>query len=310
MQRWTRLNAPALNIINILSNTIAQLDFRYPGGLPQFRRGSQIIVVSDYATAKAARSSIYSFLITDAYSLSQWKNSRPRLAMGSRRFEYKKMNDRIKLRKFPSFLDHCNQLNGVVVNFVVDASIRSIISPVAGEFSHFKKITQLDHLEDHVAERLARISIFLGLLAGGFSHPGSDVLWVSDDDEILANDDHIVRSRAALMNILSVVVPHDMGQLNYSVQSKFRLITEIQDMGSICDLCCGFLNANLSAGIALLAPVPKMKDRLMASFVSSSGNGLRKLHLGMRRSAQGKIDGYRLVLRPPWDIGVTQPRGF
>ena len=160
---------------------------------------------------------------------------RQRFLRDGRRMSYKNLGDRRRRAALVPFLQLSGETPGVVVVVLIAKTIRSMFQPADGP--------EVDELlpmwKPNVIEKAMRVMHFVGLLLAGFSRQAQDVLWVTDEDAIVAND---ARHRAfveAFARISSHYLTHSLRRLRTASTRSDPGNRSLEDFVALPDLVAG-----------------------------------------------------------------------
>lgn len=290
---WQHLGRPEFTIPNSWSKTIAELERKSPGILPNVRNGSVLIIASDYSGQhKGSPYEVMSFLIADLENSECWDTKRQylrkKLLPNNRRMSFKGLNDKFKRDALASFLDASNDINGIVVTLAIDRQLPSLFTtdqkidmtaPECKEFTCFSTST---------FERLLRIVDFVSLFLAGLSAPMQDVLWFSDEDEIVSNEERVRIATQIFGRIASHYLPHMLQHMRFGSTKCDDGSLRIEDFTSLPDLAAGAYAEYLTLhrttgtqlGLNILVPPPinlSIKTRYILSWLANTTCPLKKL---------------------------------
>lgn len=141
-------------------------------------------------------------------------------------------------------------------------------------------------------EKLLRIVHFLSLFVAGLSRSGQDVLWITDEDDIVANIDRHQDLTTIFGQICSHYLKHNLRYLRVATTASDTGKRDVEDLVSIADLAadalCEVLNTYLRRGVAptpeLILPAPsQLDDKTLAlmNWFSDCTQGLKRLVLSV-----------------------------
>lgn len=222
MKNWNTGSFIEDGFPNIISTLISDLEDRGKFHFPNLRASPKIYLFSDYSESKNFYS--YSFLIIDEESFeffgSIQRDFWERFSLGKNRIiEYKKLNDRIRLKALPSFLNLCNDLNGTVLTFIISKRIKTVYHD---EIPHKLKEQMSSWRAKKVIEKVLRFRELILLILSGLTASGQNILWITDNDDFVANQ---IQQEVA-NNIVSDILNKHLG---FSINS-FDLITLNKDI--------------------------------------------------------------------------------
>ena len=295
--------------MNSVNTLIRALDMRDPDALPNLRAGSTILIGSDYSGQHS--NSVYealAFILADSARCHGWMKERSQLRAqmlrDGRRFSYKTLQEKQRSAVLLPFLDAANLIPGLLVVVLTRKSIESLFKKTGRIERSDPEIQLLAHWAPHVVEKLLRICHFLSLFIAGLSREGQDVLWITDEDDIVANR----MKHEELTNVFGRISNH---YLLHTLRN-FRLATtasdtgkrDVEDFVSIADLAAGAVCESLNAYIRndtipipdVVLPIPRKIDKKaidVLNWFSDQSPALKRLVIGFEPSE----DGIRLRVR-------------
>lgn len=244
---WKPLNRSEFGIIDSISNLVHSLETQYPNMLTSVRRGPKLFFTSDYSGQhKSSRFETYSFLIADAIFLWLWEEMRikfrEKYLTDGRRISYKSLNDRKRKKVLVPFLSAANSIPGLCITFCVDKDIPSLFEkhgildltqPEYQEYRHWKPI---------VFEKLLRIAHFSSLILACMSAPNQDILWITDEDEIVPNELRLREVCKIFSHHMNHYLSHYMGQTRFGTTKSDDGSRSIEDLTAIPDIVAGAIS--------------------------------------------------------------------
>ena len=115
-----------------------------------------------------------------------------------------------------------------------------------------------------------RVVSLLGLLIAGFSAPGQDVLWATDEDAIAANAYRVRLLVDALALVSSNLLDHDLRHLRVATAKQDKGDLSLEDLLAIPDIAAGGLSDALSSMFVHGAP-PSGLEFPRSNAVSAKG---------------------------------------
>jgi hypothetical protein len=239
--RWKSLPVTAVGPMALISDALLRMELFEPGWIPYLGAAKELWIVADCAGSRAEPFEVLSFLITAEDLLGPWlvaRNIVRKQYLGDgRRISYKKLgSDKIKRRALGPFLDASALIPGVLITIAIDTKLPSMFG--VGK-TGVSKAAHEHGVKPEVFERLMRTLHFLSLLVGGFSYPGQDVLWLNDEDAILANDE--IGERVALLwnDVLRMYLSHSLRQPRFGTTAADPGDRHIEDLAALPDIAAG-----------------------------------------------------------------------
>lgn len=290
---WWHVDDPELGLMNVVSRSIADFEGKYHGGLPDMRDTAKLLVASDYGGShREAPYETMSLLITDAPSVDEWQTRRHHLRAtylpDGRRLSYKGLNDAKKRTAVLPFLRAANGLRGLVLAVLFDKRLESLFQTEGKLRSDDPELVEFAAWKPSTVERMLRYIHFVSLVLRGLSAPDQDVLWISDQDEVVANEMRLRQVVMAFGNVLSHYVPHNLGHIRLGTTASDTGARDVEDLVSIPDLVAGastdvipglVSRGGLSAGRIMIPAYPgiKTKARDLMDWFSDNSHPLRRV---------------------------------
>jgi hypothetical protein len=280
--------------------------------LPSFL-GPTIYIVTDFSGYHpASKYEVISLLIVDLTNSLQWEYSRRRirekLLVNGRRISFKGLHDKRQLNILEPFLIAADNIEGICVNIAfaknrtihyINKEIMSSISqnsPFIGKWSYktLNRMFKIVHL----------VSIFIA----GFCKPHQNICWISDQDDIFANQDRAQDVTRLLSAFTTMFVKFELGKLAVGLTSLDEEDRWVEDLASIPDLAAGALSEYITATrnicgarifCGLELPSPKgitSKTELIISWIMDNSRMLKKLVILFEDAGGGRFGITRLEI--------------
>ncbi len=149
-----------------------------------------MIVASDYSGQhKEASHEAYSFLVTTDHALSDWLPSlqafRQRWLPDGRRISFKKLNERVRWRALPPFLDTAGKLRGNLITILINRQVGSFMAGGPTAARHAFPDCFPENASLGTVEKMLRLATFVALILSGLRGQDQVSNWISDHDEAL-----------------------------------------------------------------------------------------------------------------------------
>lgn len=248
--KWNLTNDPKHGFLNFFTDSIIKGLEENPNFLPDIKRGSTIFIGSDYGGEHGSSTHhSMAFLFADIEQCGPWltihKEIRNRYLPDGRRVSYKSLGDNLKRQFLIPFLNSANNIPGVIFIILIDKGITGLFDNIDNirNIPFFKKYS---HWKPGVLKKALSANVFVSLFLGGLSRANQDVMWITDEDDIVANEDRLLE----FIDIYKYISGHF---LNHNLR-HFRLGTtrldsgnrQVEDLVSIPDLTCGVLTELIS----------------------------------------------------------------
>lgn len=270
VRRWHHLDDPDFGFMNTFSESVRDAEAKYPGLLPDLRQGSTLFIASDYSGQHdQAWFESFCFLLADLKRCGDWeelrRNLRRRFLPDGRRMSYKNLGDKKRRKALIPFLNAANAIPGIVTTILVDKRIESLFRKDGRLDMNDPQLQEYAHWKGRVFEKLLRIVHFVSLFVAGLSRPHQNILWITDEDEIVPNEERLREAVNIFGNIISHYLKHDMGHLQWGTTKSDIGTQQLEDLVSVADLVAGSLSHVLTSyeeegalpTSALMVPPPK-----------------------------------------------------
>lgn len=154
---------------------------------------------------------------------------------------YKSMNDRGRRDALPDFLRAADQLPGLVCTIIVDKSYKWMSSSP----TVLKAVTDRVQLQGSwgapAFEMMARVVLLWSVILGRVSQKDQSVAWVTDEDDIVANEGRLADFLTFASRFSGMFVSGQMNRLDVNTTAVDQGDCQFEDVVSIPDLCAGAL---------------------------------------------------------------------
>lgn len=266
---WKPQNNPE-GAMHSLSNILCKIEARSRHALPNLHTGHTMLVVSDYSGQHAtANFETLSFLIADLEKCGDWeqhrKRCRKRHLPDGRRMAFKSLKDGVKERALDEFLDAADRIVGVSITVLVRKDVKTLFGD--GERIDWQKpeLAPYKHWPKGTFEKMLRVVHFVSFFVAGFSKLGQNILWITDEDEIAANESRLRELTNIFGNVSSHYLNHNVGHIRCGTTKSDNGSRQLEDLASIPDLVAGALTEmvgeqrkqGLLVGAGIAAPIPQ-----------------------------------------------------
>jgi hypothetical protein len=206
---------------------------------------SHLMFGSDYGgDHKASRFHAYCFLVADE-TPTRWtverRKVRQRYLSDGRRMSFKRLDDPHRQQALVPFLQAADALTGHLLGVLVDKRMKPLstgkitlnqwsISPgLSGKWN------------PGAFENMARKAHFFALRVAQWSRPGSDITWITDQDEFVANEARLDDAQQFAARLMSVYTNHPLGVFAMNSTAIDSDDRGFEDFVAIPDLVAGML---------------------------------------------------------------------
>lgn len=248
---WRPSNNPGYGVTDQINAMIGDGMKSGKLNIPDLRGSKRIMLLSDYRDADSnCDFDIIALAFVDAHSLPEWERGRRAWRNSwlpdGRRLAYKSLaGDDLKLKSLPGFLSLADHLHGLLVVVAVHKQITALTSENGPLFPVRDQHGMMSRWKKHTLEKATRILHFVNFFLAGVTHPDQEVFWITDVDEVVANDERRVEFCRFADVFSDAYLPHKI---------RIRIATTAQDDGtrlaedsvSLSDLAAGALGEVLT----------------------------------------------------------------
>ena len=307
---WNPVKTHPLGYWTGLSESIEQREKENPGLLPNLRTGSEIVIASDYAGENLTYQAI-SFILLNLPGNEEWDTRHAAFRKAhlpdGREIKYSNLNNSNHTSKaLLPFLEAADYINGMLITFLMNRSIGNVIAENQRVETQ-KILPEFAGWKDYAYEKLYTVASLLGVLVAGLSAPNQNIWWLTDQDEIVANDQRILTTTKILGAISSPYLPHKLGALRCGTKAFDQGTGHVKDLVALADLACGALanmwHWNVKDGalptggqfVESSTQIP-LKARVIVGWFAGGGKPLKKLVCVFDPSP----DGFKTKLNYYW----------
>jgi hypothetical protein len=186
-----------------------------------------------------------SFLVTTPSSIGNWlprqQYIRSTYLCDGRRLSYKGLNDQKKRGALFPFLSAANELHGVVFSVLIDKRLDGLLHTEEQSCLDAPELANFSEWKPQAIERMLRSIHVVSLLLRGLSAPSQSVLWISDQDDIVANEARHRQVVKVFGIALNHYLPHSLGHIRLGTTASDTGTRDLEDLVAIPDLVAGAL---------------------------------------------------------------------
>jgi hypothetical protein len=232
--------------MNVLSRSISSIETKRPNSIPSLRNSGTMLIASDYSGFhREAAYEVLSFIFTNLELIGPWDAARSkvrgRFLKDGRRMAYKALNDQNRRRALDDFLAAFNVLPGLLVSVAIDHQIPSMFTEQRHRLLGPGQSSLFSNWTPTTVERALRVANLASLFIRGLSMSGQDVLWVTDEDDIVANEGRLRGFVDSFAIVSSHYLPHSLRHLRIATTRSDTGRRDLEDLTAICDLSAGSL---------------------------------------------------------------------
>ncbi len=301
MKFWNHIDTKEKGLVNELSDYINGLESSQKIFLPDLRDADNLYIFSDYSGNKDQQLISYSILILDENSVNSFTSTQKYFwedyALGSKIIEYKKLNDGARRRALVPFLNLCNNFNGLILTILFHKNTKSIYTDEMPEnlqeqIAVWKK--------NYVKQKFLRLRDFILLILNGLGRENQNVLWITDNDEFVANNLQLETANTILRETLYKHLDYMIGEFELktldvdSSDNCFEKLCSLSDLtaGGLVDFVGNYHNANIfpKEGEVAEPILQKLKVNAITNWLSKTEeeNSLKKITI---KITETKNDG-------------------
>lgn len=212
---------------------------------PKPRESSTLVIASDYGGEhRSATHLMYCYLLVRGgmqHWLSSIEAAREHL-VNARRMAYKRLDDRARQNALVPFLSAAAGLDGHLVAIAVDKKKKWLSTGPGFADPMLRELNLKAHWNTRALESMLRKVHFMSILLSLWSKPYSNLIWITDQDEFVANDLRHDDALTAAARFSSFYIDHPMGVFRLNTTGQDRDARDFEDLCAIPDLAAGMLS--------------------------------------------------------------------
>jgi hypothetical protein len=211
--------------------------------------GTTLMVLSDFGGSHAGQLfETYSFLVMCLEDNLDWlarqRAFREFVLRSNRRIAYKSLSDKVRRAVMPAFLGMGSEIRGSLITFAISRDRPSVFQAEQG--------LECERLlvpwrKKHIRERLLRVLHLGAFLLSGLSLPNHNVLWITDEDDIVSNVEQLTTLTSLLGLIATNSLSHNLGHLRCATAKSDDGSRSIEDALAYADLAAGSVTELMTA---------------------------------------------------------------
>ena len=242
---WKSVETPSGTILSRINESFVELSKSCHQSFPNLRNSDTLLITSDYSGDSADYPYyVFSFLITTIDAWNLWETERKKIREAcfsdKRRMTFKKLSDQQRQKALPLYLKSANQLKGISFSVVIDKKCHSFFDHIYDkpkpEFEPFGK------WKHSVLEKAGRITHILSILISGLATQGQNIIWITDEDSIAANDEYVCNLTNLFGWTLSLYLSFDLGHIRCGTSRCDDGTLQLEDLLAIPDLVAGAIS--------------------------------------------------------------------
>ena len=265
-----------------------------------------MIIASDYSGQhKKATHEAYSFVVTTDLALREWlpllRGFREQWLPDGRRISFKKLNEPVRWRALPAFLETASKLHGNLITVLIDRRVGSFID--GGPEATVRLFPDCFPLSTKhgTVEKMLRLASFVALILSGLRRESQTSMWISDHDETL--DSHEKRegfARLATYLTFGLTGWRNAAEHLFGTTESPKAPYWSEDVASLADLAAGaycqlgnhlptFLGLETWRVLVASSEVENQRARAIADWLAGSDFALKHMLLRLGPDACGEV---------------------
>jgi len=276
--------------------------------LPQLS-GEMLFLASDYGgNHKRSDYYVYSVLIADWQYCVNWEYNRKivrkKYLKDNRRMSFKGLNDFRKRKALVPFLEASDYIHGICCNLIQTKKLKN-------PFFDNKKYRRINDISEKYKmkgkwnpkslDRMWMIVNFIAMLIAGFAKERQHIYWISDEDDIFANENKAEDVKDLLSALTTMYVEFELGELGIGTTKLDEGDRIEEDLVALADLAAGSLSefaTKISRKLGgrlyggLFYEIPKglsKKTELIISWLGDKKDNLYKQILMIEEAEKGQF---------------------
>jgi len=188
---------------------------------------------------------------------------------------YKKLNDKQREAALVPFLEAAGSINGLCASLIINKKIDGLVTTRRTLQKLMQSVGIKGKWNIHEFERMARVAHFVSLFLAGLAQPAMNVIWITDDDEIVGGEERKADCAHLVSAFTSNYILHSLGELCMGTTALDEGDFLEEDFAAIPDLVAGSLSDMMTVisshgnwiDSAIEIDGEKIKSRLILSWL-------------------------------------------
>jgi hypothetical protein len=190
----------------------------------------------------------------DTDTSSDWPRLRSQVRRhflpNGRRMSFKNLGDSHRQRALVPFLQSANTINGHLVALVVTKKLSNLSWRGLFDETTPKRLGLRGVWKERSFEAMFRSAQMFALMLSIWSRPWVDITWITDQDEIVANDNRLDDAQQVAARLSAQFVPHHMGVFAMNSTAIDGDDRAFEDFVAVADLAAGMLSEIASSFVS------------------------------------------------------------
>ncbi|HJQ85414.1 MAG TPA: hypothetical protein VKA21_15110 [Candidatus Binatia bacterium] len=298
----------SLGLFASLADTIAGSERAMRGGMPDFSSATTLFVLSDYSgDHRGAGYEVLSFLVFDPRSIGTWHQvwepARRAYLRDGRRMAFKSLSDGRRRHAMPAFLHAADQLDGLLLTL----SLNRRLPPLFEDGEYPPTVEGLEQLRlwkrKPYLKMLTAVNI-VSVLIAGLSHPGQDIFWYSDEDDLAASPRRLCDLCNVFARVSSHYLQHSLRHFRFGTSKSDDGSKILEDLlaipdiaaGSVSDIFTNYLLDATAPAQTIMTPIPHSttwKAAGMVPWLADNTMRLKRVVISLEPTGQGEEKCFR-----------------
>ena len=241
---WNHKVRAGFGVANSISKVIQDAEFNRGKPFVSPCSHNDLLIASDYGGEhKAATHTAFSFLVVDPVYvwlyLDEVKRIRNDILGNERTMQFKSLNDGVRQKALPHYLTAANTLPGILFVFVIRKGLVLAEDDVVIDNAHSEWLTRIAQWNPKTLRKFLTVGNLGALIIASLSKPGQSVTWLTDDDELTANEQRVKDSTDALSHLYSHYGNHNLNNFRFGSSRWTDYLKQSEDLISVADLTAG-----------------------------------------------------------------------
>ena len=259
-------------------------------GIPDIR-GPNLWVSSDYVFGnKNSPFNTVAVLLASPDKSATWQrdrhNVRLKLLGHKRRMSFKALGDKVRQQSFCSFLNAADGIHGAVISISIDKEMKE---PLVFDDDQIKEIGRkwcVKKWKMKTLKQMVTVAHFIAFFVAGVTRENQDVIWISDQDSIFANDAYSNDTGCVFTKFLNAYSAHNYGQISIGTTAIAEADLLEEDLASIADIAAGGSvellteikkHCGIIPSVAIEAPQLPARTEIFWNWYQNRNTALRKI---------------------------------
>ncbi|WP_417514477.1 hypothetical protein [Minwuia sp.] len=294
---WSDPVIESNSFLKAISKIMSRKVNENPENFPDIRSSEYLLIFSDYS-GEGKKDSHFSIsvLVMGSDDWKEWESGRQiwrrRYLSDGRRMSHKNLSDIQKSLALTPFFELLDQTSGFLITIGIQKNFDYIVNEIPIDLDN-RFFSEYRIWSPKVLQKMVIVSNLISLFVSGFGAKGQNLIWISDQDSMFANETRLGGATKLFSSILAGYLSFDLGHIRVGTTKSDPGDQQLEDLVAVADLAAGTFCERLNSAeksplsgdfLPLFAPDLTARSAKINQWLCGSGSNLRKYFFKVDRT--------------------------